>query len=283
MQFSKCNNRNVFGQSFPVPHQKIMWSLSTYEKVHGKQFTLVFMNFLLVAQCLQHLSDLAQFVGGCGGAGPGCRLLGFPWCGVAFSFLFLMGDWLSAGGCEIGDCRCTAPSGVRGGCGGWWGSLSSQCLFSPGSDGCVWAYRGEWAGRVLESVRGAMVMIVGGPGLHSLGFWQKHNTAYLCGWSASYRCWRLSLSLSLSLSPSILIYIHDQCNWWSWQAFCSVLDLRTHYIPSFQIQTREFITVTKESRWLLICKKREAELHLLQSTLFAFRDILKKYFFCLSM
>lgn len=29
----------------------------------------------------------------------------------------------------------------------------------------------------------------------------------------------LSLTLSLFLGPSILIYIHDQCNWWSGQAF----------------------------------------------------------------
>lgn len=35
----------------------------------------------------------------------------------------------------------------------------------------------------------------------------------------SRNSWTLKHPSSLSLSPSILIYIHDQCNWWSQQAF----------------------------------------------------------------
>ncbi len=58
----------------------------------------------LVAQCLQHLSDLAQFAGGGGGcagcsSGPGCsfsialcsRLRGLLLEGVALGFFFLTG------------------------------------------------------------------------------------------------------------------------------------------------------------------------------------------------
>ncbi len=68
---------------------------------------------------MQHLSDLAQFTGRCGGAGwsrgPGCsfsidlcsRLWGLLLVWGGFWFLLSYGVCWVAGGCEVEDCRFT--------------------------------------------------------------------------------------------------------------------------------------------------------------------------------